>query len=464
MTDTDARVPPHDLDAEAAVLSCIMLSDADGMLARRLQDFLKPEHFYSESHRRIFEAACAVANLNGTAAIDIVAIASRLKQTDRLAQVGGMAYLAEIIDAAPSVGRASVDGYAATVFEAWRVRQTIANAQRIAAQGYLGIDGVQGYLDGAVESLASVARRSLTSPIERNLDALKRIVRELGERASGLGRKTTGIPTGIASLDEMTGGLHATHVFTLAGLPGDGKTTMAMQIAVNVARQGIGVLFFSTEQPRDELLVKALSHIGCVNSDRFKDARFTPADWERLLGSATELARLPLWIDETQALDAMTLRQRAVERADKALSVDGVPLGLIVVDYIQNLAAPVGQFNAKKNEVVADAAKVIKAMARLLKIPVVSLAQRKPIDVKGPKNPRPVLYDCADSSGIVKATDEIAYLWNKIGDKTTRTLTMPKQRSGAAGGDIQLRFEGEFSLFVDERREPVRDNVDRGAA
>ena len=452
----DGRAPPHDLDAEAAVLSAIML-DADGAdTLNGLRDFLAADHFFADAHRRIFEAACAVVDAGGLP--DMVQIGSRLRATYRLAQIGGMQYLADILDAVPVVHR--VENYATAVHEAWRVRQIITAAQTIAARGYLGIEGVQAFADDAVEALAKVARRSLTSPLERNLDALTRIVRELGERAATVGSKVQGMATGIASLDDLTGGLHAGHVFTIAGLPGDGKTTLALQIALNVARGGMGVLIFSTEQGRDELLLKLLSAVGRVDHDRFRDVRFSSDEWTRLIEAAREISALPIWIDDTTELDARTMRARATERASNALTIDRVPLGLVVVDYIQNLSAPAGAFNPKKIDTVTDAAKLVKAMARQLKVPVLSLAQRKRPDDKAPKNARPRLSDIADSSQVEKATDELLFVWNKTGDANTRTLTLAKQRGGSKGGDIPVRFEGKFSWFVDERREPVRDQID----
>lgn len=458
---SEGRVPPSDLVAEAAVLSAIMLdSETAGTLAR-LRDYLLAEHFYSETHRRIFEAACAVVDAGGRP--DMVQVGSRLRESNRLAQVGGMAYLAEILDAAPVVHH--VEDYAATVFEAWRAREVIACTQRVAAVGYLGIADVQHYVDQAISDLGAISRQSRTSPVESNLTALKRIVREITERIQGKGVQRYGMPTGLPSLDELTGGLHGSHVLTICALPGVGKTTLALQIASHVALQNIGVLFFSTEQSADELRLKLLSMHGRINHDKFKKLDFTPADWQRLNEGATIAAHLPIWIDDTREIDGRTIRARAVAKADRALHEHKVPLGLIVIDYVQNLAAAPHQDRSKRHEVVAENAKTIKTLARQLKVPVIQLAQRKRPQDGGPKAPRPKLTDISDSSQVEKESDEILFLWRKPdGRENQRTATLSKQRSGAAGesADLELEFQGEFSTFVDSQMTAVRDFVPTG--
>src|SRR5690348_592989 len=154
------RVPPHDLDAEGAVLSAVLL-ERDAL--DKVLETLKPDHFYSEANRRIYEAAVELST-KGTP-IDIVSVAGVLRDRERLAQVGGSAYLAQLVDSVPSV--AHIESYARRVKEKWRVRQVIATCQRVAAEGYGDVGEVQDFIDGAEQSIYEIARTPEASSVQR---------------------------------------------------------------------------------------------------------------------------------------------------------------------------------------------------------------------------------------------------------------------------------------------------------
>ncbi len=434
-TDVEGRVAPCDLDAEASVISACMI-DAGSMAAvGRVNDLLKPDHFYSEPHRRIFEAILAVVAIG--ARPDMVTVGERLKVSERLSQVGGMSYLAEILDAAPAV--INVVQYAQIVHDRWRERQIIATCQRVAASGYLGVQNTQGYADSAIESLATIARASLGREHETNLDALKRIVRAMVDRSSDPAAVSLGLSTGVDTWDNEIGGLHPGEVTTLVGRPGRGKTTLALQVALRTAAQGLGVLFFCQDMSRDDLLVNALCHLAQVDSRRWRHNELTPYDWQKLMPASEKLAKLPIAIDDTRDITAAQVRSRTMTHGDKLFRLTGVPLGLVVVDYVQQLKAAPEQANAAQHEVIANSAKACKSLARELDVAVLMLAQQKrEPDAKfggkrgQPSAPyRPEMSDIAGSSRIEAESDNIAFLIPRNGeDGDARELIFRKVRRG----------------------------------
>jgi replicative DNA helicase len=422
-------LPPHDLDAEASVLSACMIGPGDSTNVARIRDFLRPEHFYSEANRRTFEAVLDCVDAGKPP--DMVGVLERLKVSNRLAQVGGFEYLAGILDAAPAI--VNLVHYAEIVHNRWRERQVIAVAQRIAATGYLGVPDTQAYADGAVESLAVLARAGFGRDVESNLDALRRIVHELMTRASNPASATPGLTTGIEPWDTRLGGLHPGEVTTLVGRPGMGKTSLALQVAVRTAQAGIGVLFFVQDMSRDDLLVNALCHLANVDSQRWRQNRLAPADWQRVTPACETFAKLPLAIDDTRELSAPQLRARALTHADRSMRRSGVPLGLVVVDYVQQLTAPPELAREKAHEVIAFSAKAIKSLAREMGVAVLELAQQKRSDGQRGRgenagHKRPELSDIAGSSRIEAESDAVVFIVE--GEEHERELVFRKVRRG----------------------------------
>ncbi len=213
------KVPPHDLEAEAAVLSAILLKQET---LDQVAELLKPEHFYSEANGKIYEAAEELARQSQP--IDTVQVASWLRDRERLAQIGGPAYLAQIVDATPAV--AHVQAHARTVREKWRLRRLIAECQRVSAEGYGDVGGVQEFIDGAEQAIYELAR----TPEASNAQPIAQVLRAAFEqisKAAERGDRITGISTGYGKFDEKTAGLHDGDLMIVAARPGMGKCLAA---------------------------------------------------------------------------------------------------------------------------------------------------------------------------------------------------------------------------------------------
>ena len=217
LAPSGGRVPPNDLDAEAAVLSAVLL-DADAF--DRVQEVLGSEHFYSDANRRIYEAVLDLKSLTGQP-VDIVSVSGWLRDRNRLAQVGGTPYLAQLTDATPAI--AHVENHARIIREKWRLRQLISTCQRVTAEGYAGCEDVQSFIDSAEQAVFDIARVPSHSTMISAKDASDRVFNILTE-TKNRGGGVTGIETGFRELDRMCSGLHPGDLYIVAGRPGMGKT------------------------------------------------------------------------------------------------------------------------------------------------------------------------------------------------------------------------------------------------
>jgi len=445
--DPERRAPPNDLDAEAVVLSDILLGDRPHF--DQIKDFLRPEHFYSEAHRQIFVACCAVAEAGN--ALDTTTIGSRLKQTDRLAQIGGMSYITELLNATPAVS--NVVPHARIIHDRWRERQVIATCQRVEAQGYLGVSDTQSYVDEATRSIASIARMSVTGHIESNVDTVKRLLAMAAERTNAKTKVPLGIATGLPTYDEEWGGLHGGEVTIICARPGAGKTSLGVQLLSVVSRAGIGVAMFSQDSPRADIMQDLLSHESQVDSKHLRTGELGVEEWRRLTEVSSTIGRRTFLIDDTRAIHVGQVRARSLAYADEAMKRERRPLGLVIVDYIQQLKPTPERPNQKKHEWIGHAANEIKTLARSMKIPIVVMAQQK-----RPYNGKAV-WEASDCSEIEKECDNLFFI-EKTGE-ATRRLRCDKVRRGARR-NIDLAFDRPSRTFTEAKLEAAsRAYIDR---
>lgn len=437
-TAAEDRLPPHDLDAEATTLSDLLLGGLEHW--GRVKDFLRPEHMYSEAHRWVLTSIAAVAEAGSP--IDITTVATHLKVTDRIGQVGGIAYLNDLVAASPAV--ANVVPHARIIHDRWRERQTIAAAQRIAGRGYLGVEDTQAYIDEAVRTLGTIARESVTTRAESNVDAIKRILASIAERSAAKTKVPLGISTGLQGYDEEWGGLHAGEVTTVVARPKVGKTSFGVQLLAHVTSQKLGVLMFSQDSPRDDMMSDLISHVAKVDSKAMRKGELDVADWRRVTEAASELGSRTFWIDDSRRIHVGQVRARALATADEWLKSSRVPLGLIIVDYIQQLAPAPGQDGKRKHEYIGHAANEIKTLARAMRVPIVVMAQQKR-DYQS----RPV-WEASDCSEIEKECDNLFFLVKR--SDTARQLRCQLVRRGVVRS-LDLAFDGPSRTFSDAKFE-----------
>lgn len=447
-----AILPPHDLDAEAAVLSAVLL---DTSALSRIEDFLRPEQFYSEAHRRIYEAACGVKAAG--AAVDVTTVGAWLKEHGRIGQIGGAAYLSEILDSTPAP--ANVRDHATIVFERWRVRTAIQTCDRASAYGY-GVADAQAYIDSVATRLLELSRMQPGAKAESNFEVLARLIRQIRDGMSDDAgdRDKRGIQTGIKGFDDLTLGLFAGHKTTIVAPPRVGKTALALQIAINVVKQGIAVGFWSTEMDREEMGIRQISHLARVDSMRiaqsFQRPTLSADEWNRITVALSKWKdfepSLHIFDDQSPTVDDICAQAKAL--AERSVATDGKPLGLIVVDYVQRLPAAA---SVKREGPYAQhkyATEKLKWLARELRVPVLELAQSKNSEVDKGKGarPRPKLGDAAECYQIERSADRVIHLWRpRETDGSKVTAVFVKVRGGKEG-EVELDFKGEFSRFEED--------------
>jgi replicative DNA helicase len=462
------RVPPHDLDTEAAVLSAVLLAPE---AFDQVYELLRAEHFYSNANRLVYEA---IVELNATGRpVDVVSVAAWLRDRERLAQMGGTPYLAQLVDATPAV--AHVAAHARVVREKWRVRQLIATCQAFAAEGYGDCGDPQEFIDRAEQSIFDIARVPESTAVQPVKDAIKNAF-ELLTIMSRKGEGVSGVPTGFDRLDRKMAGLHAGDLYIVAGRPGMGKTAFVLNVAVNVAmerrvttsepdaphgggeveRAGYGVAFFSLEMPREQLASRLLACEAKVNAGSIRSGQLRAQDWNLLTDAAGRLSKLPLWLDDTPALTLLDLRAKVRRlQADIERSTgDGPPaerLGLVVVDYLQLMQ---GRRDAgSREQEISELSRGLKQLAKELRVPVIALSQlNRSVETRTTKDKRPQLSDLRESGAIEQDADTILFVYRdeyyfpESPDKGIAEIIVAKQRNGPTG-TVKTRFSPEFTRF-----------------
>lgn len=459
----EGRVPPHDLDAEAAVLSATMLDPS--ALDKVVE--LKPEHFYSEAHRRIFEA-CIELKQSGSP-VDVVQVASWLKDRQRLAQVGGMPYLGQILDAAPVV--ANVAAYGAIIHEKFRIRQLILACQRVSAQGYGDYGDPQAFIDGAEQSIYNIARTSSKQSVEKLIDVMKKAFARLSDAVSR-GDRITGISTGFDRYDRQTAGLHEGDLTIVAARPGMGKTSFVLNLAANVAKSkhnelasdpgqrwdepGVGCAIFSLEMPREQLANRLVCSEARVDVSKMRTGLLQPADWNKLTMAASVLGSLPIWIDDSPGLSLLELRAK-VRRLQSEYDLRDETgkktrrLGCVVIDYLQLMKGREGA--SSREQEISEISRGLKALAKELELPVIALSQlNRAVETRSEKSKRPLISDLRESGAIEQDADNIVFIYRDdyynrdSPEQNIAELIIAKQRNGPTG-TVKVRFDKQWTRF-----------------
>jgi len=422
---------------ERAVLgSCLVREDyAENVLAK-----LRVEHFYSIANCRIFAALCEAYEKSGV--ITLPQVLAALEARKQLTSVGGVTYIAALLDVVPAA-LAVVRAYCyqiKTDAERRRFEVGAAHLQHLAEQPHNNMDEQVQTLRDATAGLVAGEPESNGKPTGYDVpQAVQYAVEELASRLEDGAVPT--VQTGIKQLDAITSGFHGGELIVLAARPGAGKTAAAMSFAVNAASGGRGTLFFSLEMSLVQLWYRAMSNAGKVPLTRFRNpAQLTPADWEDLHTRAGELGALPLWFDCTATITVEEIGLRA--RAQRQHG-----LGFVVVDYMQLINVPGGQYREQE---VAHVSRSLKRLALDLDVPVLALSQLNRA-IEHRTNRTPQLSDLRESGSIEQDADAVIFvhrpaMWDDSISNEEAELIIAKQRNGPVG-TADSRFVQEYARF-----------------
>ena len=436
------RLPPHSIEAEQSLLGGLLI---DNTVWERVGDIVNEADFYRDDHRRIFRQIARLIELGKPA--DVVTVYEALEKNGEAEHVGGLAYLGEIANSTPSV--ANVRRYGEIIRERAILRKLVSVGDQIAASALTpsGKDA-KTLLDEAeakVFEIAEAGARTVSGfvPIQPILGQVVDRIQELYDRDSPAG--ITGVPTGLADLDEKTSGLQPSDMIVLAARPGMGKTSLALNIAETVAVEaGLPVAVFSMEMPGTQLATRFLSSVGRIDQHKIRTGKLNDEEWQRLTYALGKLHEAPIYIDETPGLNPTDLRARC-----RRLHRQCGRLGLIVIDYLQLMTSLKESDN--RSAELSEISRSVKSLAKELHVPIVALSQLNRSLEQRP-NKRPVASDLRESGAIEQDADIIMFIYRDeiynpdSPDKGMAELIISKHRNGSTG-TIRMTFLGEFTRF-----------------
>jgi replicative DNA helicase len=437
------KLPPHSIEAEQSVLGGLLL---DNGAADRIADFLSGDHFYSDAHRLLYNAIMQLVADNKPA--DVVTVAEALGSINKLDYVGGMTYLAALVENVPTA--ANIRRYAEIVHERAILRRLAAAGGEIAESAFHPLGrSVREILDQAETKVFEIAEHGARG--QQGFQDIRPLLTQVVERIEFLYNRdnpsdVTGIATGFTDLDRMTSGLQEGDLIVIAGRPSMGKTSLALNIAEHVALVlKMPVAIFSMEMGATQLAMRLMGSVGRLDQQKIRTGRLTNDDWERLSGALGKLNDAPIHIDETPAMNALEVRARARRLARQY----GGKLGAIIVDYLQLMQA-VSDGENRATE-ISEISRSMKALAKELKVPILALSQLNRSLEQRP-NKRPVMSDLRESGAIEQDADVILFIYRDevynqdTQDKGVAEIIIGKQRNGPIGM-VRLAFLGENTRF-----------------
>lgn len=453
----DGRVPPHDLDAEAAVLSACMLGERNAFV--EVADILAPEKFYSESHRRIYEAIVALEAKGQP--IDVVTVAGHLKDHDRLQQIGGMPYLGQILDGAPVL--ANVRTYAKRVAALAKQRAGILVCQRYMARGFDEREDPDKYV---ADLEADVQKLAEGDEGDRSIEMRPLLTQVYGSisKAWQDGRPP-GIATGFRSFDDLTVGLHRKELTLVAARPGMGKTSLLLSVALNIAGADPllladdgekwmpqGCAFFSLEMPREQIGQRFIAIESRVSAHRMRTGRVTEDDWSPMTYACHRMATMPIDVDDTSAMWIGRLRAK-VRRTKAKMKSRGQRLTVVFVDYLQLMRGE--DVAGRRVEEIGQISRGLKQLAKDEDVAVVAGCQlNRALETRNGPDKRPRVSDLRESGDLEQDADNIVFIYRgevygekpPEGEEGKTELIVAKQRNGPTGTAI-VRYVAGCTRF-----------------
>jgi len=431
---------PYNLEAERSILGAVLLDDKAFI---SVFEGIKPEDFYLDSHRKIFERMQHLISISRP--IDLITLKEELQKNDALEVVGGAAYLAGLTDGLPRA--LNVEFYAQIIREKSTLRRLIRVSNEIMARSYKDEESAEVILQAAEKAIFDIAgqqfRTGFTpiSPIVS--DVFKQVV-ELSNRKAAV----TGLETGFADLDKMTAGLHASDLLIVAARPGLGKTSLCLNIATHLAiRKKKSVGIFSLEMSKEQLVKRFLSSEARIDQSRINTGFLNKDDWMRLSQVAGDLSETRLFIDDTANVPITELRTKA-----RRLSLEH-GLDIIIVDYLQLMSGGGSQRYENRTLEIGQISRGLKGVAKELNVPVIAVSQlSRAVESRSNKDRRPQLSDLRDSGSIEQDADIVMFIYREDTVNPTdenaglAELIVAKQRNGPTG-TIKLAFSRQFTKF-----------------
>ena len=433
------KVPPHDLEAEQAIIGS-MLTDRDAVISAI--EILKEEDFYREDNRAIYSA---ILNLyNRAEPIDIITVKAELELMGKFEQVGGLEYLAELPEKVPTTANASK--YIKIVEEKSELRTLIKAANEIIESGYDPTEDVENIMEGAEKKIFNIMQKKNQkgyTPIKDVLVDSFTLLEELYNRKQHI----TGVPTGFTELDYKTAGFHGSDLILIAARPAMGKSAFALNIATNAAiKANVPVVIFSLEMSKEQMVNRILCSEAMVDSNKVRTGKLEEDDWTKLAGAIGPLSEAEIYIDDTPGISVTEIRAKC-----RKLKLEK-NIGMVVIDYLQLVQGSNNRKNGSREQEISEISRSLKILAKEIGVPVIALSQLSRAVEQRPDH-RPMLSDLRESGAIEQDADIVMFLYrddyyNQDSEKKDIAEVILAKHRGGSTGTVELLWLGSYTKFV----------------
>jgi replicative DNA helicase len=443
ISESLGKLPPQAIDLEEVVLGALML---EKNALNAVVEFLKPEHFYLETHKEIYTAI--VDLFKSTEPVDMRTVVNQLRKTGKLELVGGAYYIAELTAKVSSA--ANIEYHARVVMEMAIKRELIQVASQIQSDAYEDTTDVFELLDKTEQSIFQISDSNLRKNYDNMRNLMARAIQELQimkEHKDGL----TGVPSGFTELDRMTSGWQRSDLVIIAARPGMGKTAFVVSALRNAAVDfKIPVAIFSLEMASIQLVNRMISAEAELESEKIKKGNLAEHEWAQLVHKTSRLSSAPIFIDDTPALSILELRAKCRRlKAEHGIQI-------IVIDYLQLMR---GEQGGNREQEIASISRSLKGIAKELNVPVLALSQlSRSVETRG-GDKKPQLSDLRESGSIEQDADIVMFLYRPeyykitvdeegMPTQGTGEVIIAKHRNGSTG-NVKLKFIGKYTKFAD---------------
>ena len=433
--DDFSRIPPHNTEAEQSVLGSLLI---DRNALSEVSGRLKPEAFYLEKHKEIYEAILSL--YEESLPVDIVTVADVLTKSGTLEKVGDLDYIAHFANSVPTT--ANVSHYMAIIEDKALLRSLIAASGEIMDIGYKGAMEGKEVLNQAEKKVFDISQGLNRTGLESINSVLDQTFTHLEELCQSKG-DLTGVPSGFTDLDRKTAGFQNSDLILIAARPAMGKTSFVLNIAVNAALRQFPVAIFSLEMSRTQLANRILSLESMVELEKMRTGKLEADDWKKIGYSLGPLSKSPIYIDDNASTNTMEmmskLRKLKLEKG----------LGLVIIDYLQLMEGR--KKSDSRQQEISDISRSLKIMAKELNVPIIALSQlsRAP---EQRNDHRPILSDLRESGAIEQDADLVMFLYrddyyNEESDKRNIVeVIIAKHRNGSTG-TVELAWIPQYTKF-----------------
>ena len=441
-SEAGALVPPHDLDAERAVIGAMLVSEAAVSV---VGEMIAAEDFYSETHRVLYGSMMRLYSRGEP--IDQLTLTNELRSVGEFDRIGGRQYVFRLVESVPTAANAS--RYAEIVRGKSLLRAVIDAGDRIQQQAFAEPEDVTIALDAAEQLIYGVSNRQLKehlAPVSELAPSALEMIQRLYEQEG----EVTGVETGFEDLDSLTTGFHKSDLVVLAARPAMGKTAMALNAIWHAAAvKGLPVAIFSLEMSKEQLVQRLISQTTRIRTQDLRSGNVKAEDWPKLVRGVAEVAKAPVWIDDTAGITLMEMRAKVRRLASRLNAQGETPLSLVVVDYLQLM---VGSSRENRQQEISEISRGLKVLARDLDVPVIAIAQlSRAVEQRHDK--RPLLSDLRDSGAIEQDADMVMFLYRDeyynpdSDDKGIAEVIVGKHRNGPTG-KVQLAWLEQYTKFA----------------